>query len=540
LHAFQAPSTPKRKAEITIHDNYRSLLLKSSLEKERKSSMLFQMEKEPTEREPLLWSLDVENPGDEPSNSNKNDRATTGQKILDLAVPAAGALLIDPLMNLVDTAFVGRFSNAEDAAAPLAGLGSAAALLTFSFYLFNFLCTATTPLVAGKRAAGFTQEAATLGGQVLALAIALGCILTILLIALKQPLLLVMGTGVTGYTANEYALTFLSVRALAAPAILCIEAATGVLRGYLDTKTPIVVLIVANLINLVLDIILIIFAGLSTLGAAIATTTAEWISAGLFLAVLAGRLPSAAPELGSNVEGPVLSIVPARSIPPWDDIRPLIVASSSVFLRTLILQISLSGAAVMAARGGGAEAVAAHQIGIQLWLLGSFFCDSLAAASQGLIAEALGRHNSDDARDVAMTVFLYSCYLGIFLMGLLQLGSSTNVISDIFTNDTGTRSALCKILPLVILQQPLNALVFAADGVIQGASEFPFQAKAMVVSGLTAWATYLVLEAMGADTDTLVHIWTALTALQAMRGLSSFWKLVDVNGPINLLSRKTA
>lgn len=79
-----------------------------------------------------------------PQSTTYVEKKSTGQSILELAVPAAGALLIDPLMTLVDTAFVGRFSDTAD---QLAGMGSAAALLTFSFYLFNFLCTATTPLV---------------------------------------------------------------------------------------------------------------------------------------------------------------------------------------------------------------------------------------------------------------------------------------------------------------------------------------------------------------------------------------------------------
>jgi putative MATE family efflux protein len=338
-------------------------------------------------------------------------------------------------------------------------------------------------------------------------------------------------------------LAFLSVRAFAAPAVLCIEAATGVLRGYLDTKTPIVVLVVANLVNLVLDVALIVFAGLGPLGAAIATTTAEWISAGLFLAVLAGRLPSAAPELGSNPVGPAVVVLPAKSIPAWTEIQPLIVASSSIFFRTVILQLSLSAAAAMAARGGGLEgtaasSVAAHQIGVQLWLLCSFFCDSLAAASQGLVADALGRKNQDDVIDVSKTIFLYSLYLGIFLAGLLQIGASTNWLFDIFTKDPSTGQSLSEILPLIILAQPLNALVFAADGVIQGASEFPFQAKAMAFSGLTAVGTFVALETIGdVNADTLVHVWTALIVLQLMRGLTSFFKLIDVNGPINLMSR---
>jgi putative MATE family efflux protein len=458
--------------------------------------------------------------------AGKNLPPSTGQRILDLAVPAAAALLIDPLMTLVDTAFVGRF--AVGGAEELAGMGSAAALLTFSFYLFNFLCTATTPLIAASRSAGNEDRAVTLGGQALSLALTLGCVLTITLLTFRQPLLTLMGTGLTG--ANDYALAFLSVRALAAPAVMSIEASTGVLRGYLDTKTPIAVLIAANTINLLFDVILIAYLGLGPLGAAIATTTAEWISAALFLLVLAGKIPS---PTGERRPVPIL---PVRSVPSFEDLKPLLVASSAIFFRSLTLQISLSTAAALAARGA-APSVAAHQTGIQLWLLCSFFCDSLAAASQGLIADALGRKDDQAVLDITKTIFQYSLVLGFGLAGLLLTGSTTGFIFHLFTNDDATIHNMKSILPLIIAAQPLNALVFAADGVLQGASEFPFQAKAMALSGLTAVGTYLVLEATGYETGALVNVWSALIALQGMRGVTSFWKLADPNGPIKLFSQ---
>ena len=519
-------------------------------------------EEPPSETDALLDS------GDDDENHQSEGTAlllsTTGRQILQLAIPAAGALLIDPLMSVTDTAFVGRFSSASGPA-PLAGMGSSAALLTLSFYPFNFLCTAVTPLVARSRGAGDAERAVSFGGQALSLSLALGTVLSAGLFTLRQPLLHLMGTEITGDEANLYALQFLSVRAFAAPVVLCIEAATGVLRGYLDTVTPIRVLIASNLINLALDVVLIVILGLGPMGAAVATTTAEWISAGFFLAVLAGRLPSAAPELGSedvssaalvNGDGSgsssAVSIVPLLSIPPWKEIQPLVAASSSVFFRTLVLQCSLAAAAAMAARGGGSEglpegastaassSVAAHQIGIQLWILCSFFCDSLAAASQGLVADALGRNDAKGVMDVTKTIFAYSLYLGLFLAGLLQIGSSTGLLFELFTQDFSTRTSLRHILPLIVAAQPLNALVFAADGIIQGASEFSFQAMAMVASGLTVVGTFALLETVGGGNnngaDTLVHVWTALLVLQLMRGLTSLWKLVDANGPINLLS----
>jgi Na+-driven multidrug efflux pump len=193
----------------------------------------------------------------------------------------------------------------------------------------------------------------------------------------------------------------------------------------------------------------------------------------------------------------------------------------------------------MAARGGSvaAASIAAHQVGIQLWLLCSFFCDSLAAASQGLVADALGRDDAKDVLEVANTVFLYSLILGLFLAALLQVGLSSGLLFELFSKDTDVRACLSEILPFIIIAQPLNALVFSADGVLQGASQFPYQAKAMLISGLTAVSTFAAMEYFQVGSERLVHVWSALIALQVMRGLTSLWKLIDEEGPINLLRK---
>ena len=173
--------------------------------------------------------------------------------------------------TLADTAFVGRTST--DAAA-LAGMGSSAALLTFSFYLFNFLCTVTTPLVSQRRASGDERGAIELGGQALSLALLLGSFLAGVLVIFSDPLLGIMGVGKTGEASRGYAVSFLEVRAVAAPAVFVISASTGILRGYLDTRTTFVVLLGTNLVNLSLDFLLIGWLRMGPTGAAIATTTA--------------------------------------------------------------------------------------------------------------------------------------------------------------------------------------------------------------------------------------------------------------------------
>ena len=176
-----------------------------------------------------------------------------------------------PTKTIVDTAFVGRTSTNATA---LAGMGSSAALLTFSFYLFNFLCTVITPLVSQRRASGDERGAIELGGQALTLALLLGIVLAGVLVIFSGPLLMVVGVGQIGETSRRYATSFLNVRAVAAPAVFVISASTGILRGYLDTRTTLVVLLGTNFVNLSLDFVLIGWLRLGSTGAAIATTTA--------------------------------------------------------------------------------------------------------------------------------------------------------------------------------------------------------------------------------------------------------------------------
>jgi Na+-driven multidrug efflux pump len=498
-------------------------------------------------------------------------------------------------MTLADTAFVGRTATNADA---LAGVGSAAALLTFSFYLFNFLCTVTTPLVSQRRASGDERGAVEIGGQALSLAGLLGVVLSGTLIGFSRPLLEIMGTGTTGVFASAYAMEFLKIRAIAAPAVFLISASTGILRGYLDTKSAFVILLGANVVNFLLDVWLILGMDMGPKGAAIATTTAEWIGAVLFLLILAGKIPSVDGMLGSNQRSRfvvdaagyapliqphqedeqqqlhqadeqqqqqqqqlqvaqetntdmIVKIMPTLDIPAWKSIQPLVIASSSAFLRSFMLQLSIAGAAAMAARSGGGDTVseaasasiAAHQIALQLWLLCSFVCDALAAASQALVADGIGREDSESVRKISKTILVYSLGLGVFLAVALGIGDASGFLLNFFTEDVPTQNALRPLLSILIAAQPLNAFVFAADGVLQGASEFAFQAKSMVLSASIAIASFYGLQYFDQGINihpsahTLIHVWYGLIILQIMRGITSLWKMAQGQGPIDLFAQ---
>lgn len=92
---------------------------------------------------------------------SRHDRA-----ILAFALPALGSLATDPLVSLVDTAWVGRLGTEA-----LGALGVNAGVFGLAFLVFNFLAYGTTPLVATALGEGKRDEAGrtVLAGLVLAL-----------------------------------------------------------------------------------------------------------------------------------------------------------------------------------------------------------------------------------------------------------------------------------------------------------------------------------------------------------------------------------
>jgi putative MATE family efflux protein len=197
-----------------------------------------------------------------PSRTRALDR-----EIVALALPALGALAADPLVSMVDTAFVGRLG-----VTPLAALGVNASVFSMAFVVFNFLAYGTTPMVARAVGRGDRARAGRLAVDALTLAGLAGVVALVLLQLAAGPILAVMGA--TGELRGP-ALSYLRIRAFAGPAILIITAGHGIFRGWHDTRTPLYVSIGLNLVNLVLDPILIFGMGWGLAGAATASSSSR-------------------------------------------------------------------------------------------------------------------------------------------------------------------------------------------------------------------------------------------------------------------------
>lgn len=414
------------------------------------------------------------------------------REILALAVPALGALAADPLVSLVDTAFVGRLGAVE-----LAALGVNAAVFSLAFMAFNFLAYGTTPMIGKAVGRGDRKAAGRIVTQAFVLALVIGAVVLVSLELLATPILRVMGAG---DVLLEPSTTYLRIRALAGPAVLLVIAGNGAFRGFQDTRTPLVIVLVLNAVNLVLDPLFIFGFGWGLAGAAWATVIAQYVGAAGFALLLFGRLRDR------------LEI--RWYLPGWTELRPFVKIGRELLVRTLALVVTMTLATAIATRIGVRE-VAAHQVAAQLWLFLALVVDALAIAAQALVARYVGEGRPTEARGVSDRLIVFGLGLGVFLGAGFWL--TRGFLPQVFTDDAAVIALVLAVFPFVALMQPLNAVVFVWDGVFMGVEDFGYLAWAMVGSAVAAAVVLLLVLPMGWG---LAGVWWGLVVLMAGRAVS--------------------
>jgi MATE family multidrug resistance protein len=416
-------------------------------------------------------------------------------EILRLAIPALGSLAVDPLVSLVDTAFVGQLGTA-----PLGALGINASLFAMTFVIFNFLAYGTTPRVGNALGRGDKEAAGRVVIQALTLAVAAGAIALAVLQALAGPILTLMGA--TG-ELREPAMTYLRIRAFAGPAVLLLNVGHGAFRGFQDTRTAMLVTVGLNVVNLILDPILIFGLGWGIAGAATATVVAQWAGAFVFLWLLLERRRE---EFGVELVLPTL-----------EELLPFIQIGGHLLLRTGALVGTMTLATAVAARVG-IIAVAAHQVVNQLWGFLALVVDALAVAAQALVAKHLGSGETGEAREIADRLLQWGLGGGIVLaVGFFALRP---ILPGLFTDEPDTIATVIDMFVFVAILQPINGIVFVLDGVYMGAESFGYLARAMVASAAGAVAVLLLVRPMGWG---LEGVWWGITALMVVRMITLGW-----------------
>ncbi len=409
------------------------------------------------------------------------------REIFTLALPAFGALVAEPLFVMADSAIVGHLGTPQ-----LAGLGIAAAVLTTAVSVFVFLAYATTAAVSRRVGAGDLQAAIRQGIDGIWLALLLGTAVVTVVLPAAPSLISLFGAS---DAVTPYALTYLRISALGIPPMLMVLAATGVIRGLQDTRTPLYVAIGGFALNAALNVALVYGAGLGIAGSAWGTVIAQCAMAAAYLFVVVR---------GARRHGASLR-------PDTAGIRACAQAGAPLLVRTLSLRAILMIATAVAARLGDAD-IAAHQILLSLWSLLAFALDAIAIAGQAIIGRYLGAGDTEGAKAVCRRMVQWGIATGVVLGLLVVLARP--VFIPLFTSDPAVEAALLPALLVVALSQPVSGIVFVLDGVLMGAGDGRYLARAMLLT-LAAFApAALLVPILGGG---LTALWWAMTLMMVVR-----------------------
>ena len=422
-------------------------------------------------------------------------RSPHDREIRRLAIPALGALAAEPLYLLVDTAIVGHLGTAQ-----LAALAIAATVLTTLVTVCVFLTYGTTAQVARLHGAGEHARAGELAAQSFWLASGIGAALMIVCVLLADPLVALFGgTGETAAMAARY----LRISALGLPLALIALAGQGYLRGVGDLRTPLLIVVAAQVANVVLELWFVYGLDLGLDGSAAGTVIAQLGMGGAFAWLLLRRH-----------SGARASRRPQRRL-----LQPLLRISGELFVRSAALLAAFATASAVIARIGETS-LAAHQIAMGLFVFAALVLDAIAIAAQVLVGRALGAGDAAGARAVGLRSLAWSlaagCLFGALLLALAR------VLPPAFTDDPAVIERARAIWTMLALMQPAAAVVFGLDGILIGAGDTRYLAVSMLLAGVGVYIPIALL-ALALDWG-VTGVWAGLLALVGVRLIALGWR----------------
>ena len=276
------------------------------------------------------------------------------------------------------------------------------------------------------------------------------------------------------------------------PAALVALAGQGYLRGVSNLRRPLEIVVAANLLNLVLEIVFVYVFHWGIAGSAAGTAIAQAAMGAAFVVeLLRPHALSRRPSLRA--------------------MKPLFRIGRQIFVRTAALYASFLVAAPVLARVGDAQ-LGAHQIAYQLFILLALILDAVAIAGQVIVGRMLGAGEAEGAYAAAVRMIGWSVVIG--LVFALVLAPLSEVLPRAFTDDPRVLHQAALLWPFLAVMQPLGGAVFALDGILIGAGDTRFLMWSMIAaSGL-----FVLLAALALAYDRgVVGVWLALDVLIAAR-----------------------
>ncbi len=416
-----------------------------------------------------------------------------------IAVPAIIAGIAEPLISLTDLAIIGNVK--QDPVEALAAVGLVGSFLSAIIWILAQTKTAISALVSQHLGSRRLNAVKTLVPQTIALNFILSLFIYGITALLAEYIFRI-------YQADglilDYAKSYYRIRAIGFPLTLVTFALFGVFRGLQNTVWAMRCSLAGGLVNVVLTYTLVygiegIFDGLHLTGAALGSLCAQAVMLIMALYYFFSKTP--------------FNLKISLKLNPL--LKPLIVMSLNLFLRTLSLNIAIYVANAYAT-GYGNNYIAAQSILMNIWLFFSFFIDGFANAANAIGGRLFGEKNFKSLWYLSKDVSKYSIFVAIFLIVCCTI--FYEFIGVIFNKDEQVLNLFYNVFWVVLLMQPVNALAFVFDGIFKGLGEAKFLRNVLLIATFVGFIpTILIADYFGLK---LYGIWIAFFIWMLIRSSS--------------------
>ena len=417
--------------------------------------------------------------------------------ILRLALPSVVTNITVPLLGLVDTAIAGHMGHSRY----IAAIAIATTIFNISYWLFAFLRMGTTGLVAQAYGRGDVAGVDTL----LRRSLILSFVLSLVLLMGQQGILafslwIMPAEGSVHHLVTAY----FRICIWGAPAMLALFALYGWFIGCQDTRSPMIVAIVQNLLNIALSLLLVVGFGWKIEGVATGTLAAQWGAVVLAL-VLARRRMLAIGREHLTDKQPLSE--PATPVSPRQFFR----VNRDIFLRTLCL-VAVTLYFTSAGSRQGTLILAANALLRQFFIFYSYFTDGLANAGEALSGRYSGEGNRSMLAQTIRALFLQGLVVALAFTLVYLIAGPT--LLRLLTDRPEVARTATHFLPWAISIPLLAMPAMVWDGVFIGLT----WSREMFLSMFAATMLFFAIYLFGREPMGNHALWLAFVSYLFVRG----------------------
>ena len=371
------------------------------------------------------------------------------RKILKLALPNIISNITVPLLGMVDMAIIGHLGDASYIGAIAIG----ASVFNFIYWGFGFLRMGTSGLTAQAFGARDLTECM----RVMARAMTIGLAVALLLLLLQVPLFSLSASLMnTSERAYPLVLQYFFIRVWAAPATLGLYVLKGWFIGMQNSRTPMWISILINVVNIVCSLLFVIVWKMDIAGVALGTVAAQYSGVAAFFFIL------------KRYYGKVLRYSDFRGSFRLGEMRRFFNVNKDIFLRTLCLVVVFTFF-TSASSKMGESVLAVNALLMQLFMLFSYIMDGFAYAAEAMVGRFYGARNRGLLNLCIRDILWWGVGLGTLFT--LLYATALDPILSVFTDDASVIAAAAPYYGWIVAIPFAGFVAFIFDGVLIGMTE---------------------------------------------------------------------